>query len=72
MKSGTKARLDRLAVVAIPTGCHQGGGWCAAVWHLRTEEDDASNPAPATICPACGRQRLVRELVVAGFDPQDI
>jgi len=72
VKSSTTARLDRLAVVAIPTGCNHGGDWCFTVWHVRREVEDPLNPPPATTCPRCGRRRLVRELVIAGFDPTDI
>jgi len=67
-----KNRIDRIADHFRPPDCWQSGPSCAVAWHLRTEEDDPSNPPPATICPACGRPRLVRELVLAGFDPTDI
>jgi len=68
VKIGTKARLDRLAVVAIPTGCHHGGGWCVPAWHIRSESEDPENPPPDTTCPRCGRGRLVREIVIVGAD----
>jgi len=65
-------RIDRIADHFRPRGCQQSGPWCVVAWHIRGEVDDLTNPPPATTCPACGRQRLVRELVVAGFEPQDI
>jgi len=65
-------RIDRIADHFRPLGCQQSGSWCIVAWHIRNEEDDPANPPPATTCPACGRQRLVRELVVVGFDPQQI
>jgi len=65
-------RIDRIADHFRPAGCHQGGGWCVPAWHIRGEENDPSNPPPATACPACGRRRLVREIIVVGFDPRDV
>jgi len=65
-------RIDRIADRFCPAGCHQSGPCCIVAWHLRTEEDDPTNPPPAATCPACGRPRLVRELTVVGFDPRDV
>ncbi len=61
-------RIDRISDHFRPRGCQQSGPSCVVAWHLRTEEDDPSNPPPDTICPRCGRGRLVREIVVVGAD----
>lgn len=71
--TATIARLDRLtdriAGLGRPSTCRRTGPYCAVAWHVRSDVDDPRNPPPATECPACGRPRLVRELVVVGVDP---
>jgi len=62
------ARIDRIADHLRPAGCRHGGASCAPAWHIRSEFVDPTNPPPPTICPRCGRGRLVREIVIVGAD----